>query len=136
MRSRLAVAAILLIAGAFPYIFIRQDAVFMSAFLTLLPEPLELPDRWWSHILLYNFPDAAWYGALLCTIHAIPSKDIPSSYVAKISLLLPFILEFMQLSDVIPGTFDLSDIMSYVITLITYKSCVQNEYQKPSVSSS
>jgi hypothetical protein len=69
-------------------------------------------------VILYSLPDALWvysFTAALALIWRFESKSLPR----LIWLLIPSVLavgaEFGQALHLVPGTFDLSDIISYII---------------------
>lgn len=121
------IALSFLVIGAGIYAFFRMDIIFLNYF----GDPFStikilLKDTILSNIFRYCLPDALWYGALLLIQNKIASKHIISKILFYISVCLPFILEALQYYHVIPGTFDIIDIIIYLLTLILFL-CLQKK---------
>lgn len=70
------------------------------------------------YFIVYCLPDGLWYASLLLLLKALSSYDLFSFATYVLGVASPFILEILQYARIIPGTFDLFDIITYVITLI------------------
>lgn len=68
--------------------------------------------------MVYCLPDALWYASLMLMLQALSSNDVFGKIVYAIGAASPFILEAMQLAKLIPGTFDILDIVAYLTTII------------------
>lgn len=137
MRNRvniLIVAVILLILGGAIYVFFRDEVIFTSWIhsCTNLPHYGKLIncDTFLGRIFLYSLADALWYAALLLVDYLLRSDTVYSRATTLLTMSLPFILEFLQLCHIIPGTFDWIDIFIYLLTLIIFLLCSRNFYCK------
>jgi len=112
-----------LLAGGMVYVFGRSHIIFVQ-FCHL---------EKWSHslncenqiiyIIVYCLPDALWYFALLLLqFHFWNMKQFISGFLVVISVLLPFLLEFLQYYSIISGTFDVWDVLTYLLTFLIFCS--------------
>lgn len=116
MRLKSGVYSLLcLCIGVVPYTLWRQDALFLTPLRQWLPKTDPLPPHPAARMLLYNFPDAMWYLGLLLLMRFAPYKALRWCAVA-----MPFIHEGMQGVGLLDGTFDVFDIVTYLITLILF----------------
>jgi len=98
--------------GLFIYMFYRgipiidPTGVFFPIFNNNLPE--------W---LLYNLPDGLWlYSLLFCISHIwLYDNSVYHFSWLLLTVTLCFTLEFFQQWEIIQGTFDWNDIISYII---------------------
>lgn len=128
------VAFVMLILGCLIYLFFRDAVIFTS----WLSEHfgLEMPN--YGHIIngntflggifLYSLADALWYGSMLLFERPLRTDNWASRVMTIMIVFLPFILEFLQYTGVISGTFDWNDIIIYLLTLITFLLCSRNLY--------
>ncbi len=77
------------------------------------------------HFIVYCLPDGLWYLALLhanCLINNgfLNQRDKCSLTINIIVMSTPFLLEMGQASGHLGGTFDICDILTYLLTLIIY----------------
>lgn len=121
---RLFSAFLMLIFGAWIYIISRNNIVFVDLMPPELIELLKITDintsSYLGYFISYCLPDGLWYGALLLFQDAIAIKSPDSKTVFRASAVLPFILELLQCVKIVPGTFDLFDLMTYAIVLAIY----------------
>lgn len=71
--------------------------------------------------VIYNLPDALWLFSYLLYIDAIWSNSFHNSLYKLFFWSIPIfsiLLEFLQLANFIPGTFDIVDIMFYIISVL------------------
>lgn len=115
------IALSFLVIGASIYAFFRVNIIFFDYFGDpFISIKILLKDTFLYNIFRYSLPDALWYGALLLIQNNIASKHIISKFLFYISVCLPFLLEILQYYRVIPGTFDIVDIIIYLLTLILF----------------
>lgn len=119
-------AFLCLLAGSVIYLLYSPSVVFIhSAFsgsvLIDLRENLQwvrriFPD---SGFTRHHLPDILWYQSLLFVLFYFYhiKKVFNIGLVYYFSLCLPFLLEFLQLPHIIPGTFDWLDLFFYFILL-------------------
>lgn len=114
----------MLIFGAWIYIISRNNIVFVDLMPPELIELLKITDintsSYLGYFISYCLPDGLWYGALLLFQDAIAIESPDSKTVFRASAALPFILELLQCVKIVPGTFDLFDLMTYAIVLAIY----------------
>lgn len=82
-----------------------------------------------NHITLYSLPDGLWLASYIIVVNTIVSKN-NKYYLLFWSLLLPFIaviFELLQIPGIIPGIFDVFDLICYIVPLIIYLIYLKNE---------
>ncbi len=107
---------VFLTIGACIYILLREPVFFTSFMFDRVEDlPLiQLPDNIWSYGLRYVLPDALWCAALLSY-----ASTMESSLMRSIAVMIAPAMEFGQLMEIVPGTFNLDDLIVYtLITLI------------------
>ena len=75
-----------------------------------------------NHITLYSLPDGLWLASYIIVVNTIVSKSNKHNLLFW-SFLLPFIaivFELLQIPGVIPGVFDVFDLVCYITPLIIY----------------
>lgn len=130
--SFLLLALCCLLAGSIIYLLYLPSSLFIklsisgSALLDL-QQKIQLlkylfPD---SAFTRYHLPDILWYQSLLFILYYIYhiKKLFNISLIYYFSLFLPFILEFLQLPGVIPGTFDWLDLLFYFLLFFLNYYC-------------
>ncbi len=74
------------------------------------------------NFVLYSLPDALWVYSFTFLMQSVWSRH-PRSYGRTVWILLPVLLavggEIGQLLKVVPGTFDLMDILGYIVAWAT-----------------
>lgn len=116
--TKLVFAAALLAAGIVPYVLWQQDVLFLRPLAGWLPEEIPfagtLPERFFR----YHFADIVWYAALLLLQYLLArGTATPLTYAIY---ALPFVCEAAQSAGLMPGTFDLLDLLFYLITLMIF----------------
>ena len=78
---------------------------------------VQLNKNFLFYFMLYNLPDALWFYSLLITLKIIWNKQLFSKgkYWLYAVIIAVFFSEFAQKIKIIPGTFDVLDIVAYVI---------------------
>lgn len=133
-----------LILGAFIYISFRSNSLLMFRWFNLLHLDfvvVYLRKNIYFHIaklpswLIYSLPDALWVYSLISTIFIIWGMDfLKMKFWLTISLLIAPLLEFLQFLKLFPGTFDIIDLLFYLIgsilslTIVKY-NLKENEKQ-------
>jgi len=75
-----------------------------------------------GNLILYSLPDGLWMASYIIMVTAIIPKEHKNNLLFW-SLLLPFIailFEILQRVGIIPGVFDIYDIIFYLIPLLIY----------------
>lgn len=74
-----------------------------------------------NYFLVYCFSDALWYmSLLLLQTFFLAGKGFVNRLLIIIAILLPFLLEMFQYFNIMCGTFDWYDILTYCLTLILF----------------
>lgn len=82
-----------------------------------------------NHITLYSFPDGLWLASYIILVNTVVSKQNKHNLLFW-SLVLPFIailFEMLQIPGIIPGVFDVFDLICYIVPLIIYLIYLKNE---------
>lgn len=82
-----------------------------------------------NHITLYSLPDGLWLASYIIVVNTIVSKSNKHNLLFW-SLLLPIIaivFELLQIPGIIPGVFDVFDLICYIIPLIIYLIYLKHE---------
>lgn len=129
-----AIAFLMLALGCSIYLLFREKVIFTIKLSELLSEDMPNCAYVFDHesyvggIFLYSLADAMWYGSLLLFEFPLRSDNLCSKTITFAVVVLPFILELLQLWGVIAGTFDMNDILLYVLTLIIFSLCSKKIY--------
>lgn len=82
-----------------------------------------------NYFLVYCSSDALWYmSLLLLQTYFFTRKGLLNRLLIVIAIILPFLLEVFQYFDIMYGTFDWYDILTYCLTLIFYLLCLKNYF--------
>ena len=82
-----------------------------------------------NHITLYSLPDGLWLASYIIVVNTIVSKDNKVNLLFW-SFLLPVIavtFEILQIPGVIPGVFDVFDLICYIVPLLIYLIYLKHE---------
>lgn len=82
-----------------------------------------------NHITLYSLPDGLWLASYIIVVNTIVSKDNKVNLLFW-SFLLPAIavtFEILQIPGVIPGVFDVFDLICYIVPLLIYLIYLKHE---------
>jgi len=141
-KKDLLIAFLLILAGCLIYATCRQNIIFFHwlgnpKFLDLIRIDIQYKE---GNIFLYFFlfclADALWYMALLLFQKQFyNAESVISKILFYMSVALPFVLEFMQYFGVLPGTFDIADIGSYLLVLLIFYFFSRYEKFKQKVKS-
>ncbi len=117
---------LMLLAGSSIYILFRQDAIFLSGVDSQLLEMIHIriPDSNNCFLLywfMYCLPDGLWYAALLLMLSAF-ENDYTSGIRLPflLGIILPFFMECFQYLGIVSGTFDILDLITYLIILLLF----------------
>ena len=121
---RLTASGLMIIAGAAIYLTSRSDIIFLD----WIPQPIVKILRHYSfddtsalgRFAIYSLPDGLWYGSLLIYQSSFVYRSKASKSIFRFSIALPFILEILQIHEIVPGTFDPLDLLAYLITLTIF----------------
>jgi hypothetical protein len=116
----------LLLIGCGIYAVFKQNIFFLQRFqhsLILQLIKIELPynDNPFRYFFLYIIPDVLWYSALLFIMIGLHQTGINiSRIILLIAIFSPFALEALQYYHCIAGTFDILDILTYLLTILIF----------------
>ena len=115
--------------GSAIYFFFRdkQEIIFgFFQFLSVAPKINFAPD--W---IKYNLPDALWFYAFLSTLIFIWQRKISVQSIIWLiaAISMGFLSEAFQFFSVIPGTFDLKDLLAYTISALACSFHFQNKFK-------
>lgn len=103
------------LAGTAIYILFRKDVYFVKFMGIDSWKNIELPPSFITQFVLYNLSDLLWALALMLFL------CMQTSHLVKIcGLIVPILMECAQLSDVCPGTFDMIDLLIYLLMSISF----------------
>lgn len=121
MKKHLYLISVISVAiGTLIYCVWRTDIVFLDwiGVEGNVVSTYRHPLLYW---IVYCLPDGLWYMALLCLQKSLYNPSVVwSKIVLYCAILLPFILEFGQLLNWLPGTFDKWDMITYLLTLFIF----------------
>ena len=82
-----------------------------------------------NYITLYSLPDGLWLASYIIVVNIIVSKQNKNNLLFW-SFLLPIIailFEFLQIPNIVPGVFDVFDLICYIVPLIFYLIYLKHE---------
>ena len=122
------IATLLLLVGLGIYIFFRKPIIFFEVIgcKSMVPVVYLNVRNPLIYFLLFCVPDALWYmSLLLLQTSFLGGKRFLNRLLIIIAIVLPFLLEIFQHFEIISGTFDWYDILTYCLTLIFYLLCLK-----------
>ncbi len=126
----LTISFILLLLGTGIYFTFRTPIrVFEMLGITQCQIVILESKNLYNYFLVYCLPDALWYmSLLLLQTFFLAGKGLLNRLLIIIAIILPFLLEIFQYFEIISGTFDWYDILTYCLTLIFYLLCLKNYF--------
>lgn len=103
-------AIVCLLIGTLNYCLFRNDVLFLDFLKANHYRAISLSDSFWSRFLLYQLSDALWALSLMFYASTQGSK-----LFRVITLILPIVMESTQIFTVIPGVFDINDLVIYIL---------------------
>lgn len=122
--KKIIIAIVSLILGCLVYLLFRQDIVAIywignPEWIKSFGINITTENNSFTYCLLYCLPDALWFFSLLVLQFQFHDNSIILSNILLYSTIaLPFVLETLQYCNIIDGTFDILDIVFYLITLV------------------
>ena len=109
--------ALLMIGTGIYFIFRTPIRVFEMLGITQYQIVVLKTQNPFNYFLVYCFSDALWYmSLLLLQTYFLIGKG----FLNRLLIILPFLLEVFQYFDIMSGTFDWYDILTYCLTLILF----------------
>ena len=118
-KNLLALALISLCLGFLNYVII-QHRIPLFNFVTLNQNPFFVKNSLLRHFLNGYFSDITWCCALYWTTIVLDELNYLHFRWKVIILLLPFIVETAQYFQLINGTFDWYDMLTYLLVMILF----------------
>jgi hypothetical protein len=129
-RLKLPLGMMMLLMGGMTYLLFRPqtllmfhvtDAIGLSAAINSMREGIssQLPE-----FILYNLPGALWAAAYILTIDSLMFRQsvMPRILVSGIIPVIGAVSELLQLIGLLLGTFDVADLLCYLIPYLLYLS--------------
>ncbi len=126
MKNNIYIALLLLITGSCIYATCRQDVIFLAPFcktkfLELIKINIQYQNKnVFSYFLLFCLPDVLWYIALLMIQIPFYNRSATNKILFYMAAVLPFVFEFLQYFKIFAGTFDITDIIFYLLTFLIF----------------
>ena len=112
--SRIIHSMLCVFLGTIIYIIFRNDVLFIRIFSNKIIQSPDIGDSLFSKFILYNLSDTLW-----CFSSAFSVSAFKSKILRIIGLIIPSVIELLQLSKFFPGTFDTIDFtISIIIPLM------------------
>jgi hypothetical protein len=129
-RLKLPLGMMMLLMGGMTYLLFRPqtllmfhvtDAIGLSAAINSMREGIssQLPE-----FIIYSLPGALWAAAYILTIDSLMFRQsvMPRILVSGIIPVIGAVSELLQLIGLLPGTFDVADLLCYLIPYLLYLS--------------
>ena len=129
-RLKLPLGMMLLLTGGMTYLLFRPqtllmfhvtDALGLSAVINSMRKGIssQLPE-----FIIYNLPGALWAAAYILTIDSLMFRQsvMPRILVSGIIPVIGAVSELLQLIGLLPGTFDVADLLCYLVPYLLYMS--------------
>lgn len=132
-RLKLSLGIMLLLVGGITYLLFRPRTLLMfhvADYLVLSPiiDRIRegMTNAWFPEFIIYSLPGALWSAAYLLTADCFLNGQTVKTRLA-ITSIIPLIgaaSELLQLTGVLPGTYDGWDLLCYLIPYLIYLSCI------------
>lgn len=129
-RLKLPLGMMMLLMGGMTYLLFRPqtllmfhvtDAIGLSAVINSMRKGIssQLPE-----FIIYNLPGTLWAAAYILTIDSLMFRQsvMPRILVSGIIPVIGAVSELLQLIGLLPGTFDVADLLCYLIPYLLYLS--------------
>ena len=129
-RLKLPLGMMMLLMGGMTYLLFRPqtllmfhvtDALGLSAVINSMRKGIssQLPE-----FIIYSLPGALWAAAYILTIDSLMFRQsvMPRILVSGIIPVIGAVSELLQLIGLLPGTFDVADLLCYLIPYLLYLS--------------
>ena len=129
-RLKLPLGMMMLLMGGMTYLLFRPqtllmfhvtDALGLSAVINSMRKGIssQLPE-----FIIYNLPGALWAAAYILTIDSLMFRQsvMPRILVSGIIPVIGAVSELLQLIGLLPGTFDVADLLCYLVPYLLYLS--------------
>lgn len=117
-RILLPISLTVLMIGAVPYVLWEQNIMLLQTFKDILPKEIEYRGNIIEMMVRNYLGDFSWAISLILFQEWITEGRI--NFLTYCACFLPFICEMGQLGGLIPGTFDIIDLIIYFTIILTY----------------
>lgn len=126
------VAFVMVLIGTLIYVFFRRNILFVEWFVgehhgKFCSWAVENADNRLVHFFVYCLPDALWYAALLVIQYPLSRIGGINRMIYCLCAVMPFVLELAQGLRLMPGTFDMADMLTYILTYYTIILCLKRK---------
>lgn len=113
--------ALLIIGAGVYFIFRTPIRIFEMLGITQYQIVVLETQNSFNYFLVFCSSDALWYmSLLLLQTFFLAGKGFVNRFLIVIAIILPFLLEMFQYFNIMCGTFDWYDILTYCLTLILF----------------
>ena len=113
--------ALLIIGAGVYFIFRTPIRIFEMLGITQYQIVVLETQNSFNYFLVFCSSDALWYmSLLLLQTFFLAGKGFVNRLLIVIAIILPFLLEMFQYFNIMCGTFDWYDILTYCLTLILF----------------
>lgn len=113
--------ALLIIGAGVYFIFRTPIRIFEMLGITQYQIVVLETQNSFNYFLVFCSSDALWYmSLLLLQTFFLAGKGFVNRLLIIIAIILPFLLEMFQYFNIMCGTFDWYDILTYCLTLILF----------------
>ena len=113
--------ALLIIGAGVYFIFRTPIRIFEMLGITQYQIVVLETQNSFNYFLVFCSSDALWYmSLLLLQTFFLAGKGLVNRLLIVIAIILPFLLEMFQYFNIMCGTFDWYDILTYCLTLILF----------------
>ena len=113
--------ALLIIGAGVYFIFRTPIRIFEMLGITQYQIVVLETQNSFNYFLVFCSSDALWYmSLLLLQTYFLAGKGFLNRLLIVIAIILPFLLEMFQYFNIMCGTFDWYDILTYCLTLILF----------------
>lgn len=104
-----------LLIGSLIYCIFRNEVFFLNIINVSIETDFVLPPSYLTQFVLYNLSDLLWALALMLFLCTQTNRIIKLC-----GLIIPIVMESIQLLDDFPGTFDKIDLLIYCLTSLYF----------------
>ena len=120
-------AFLALLLGVLNYFFFRSNIILFDGFTFLQSGSVVDPGNSTARLLRNSFSDIAWCLSLcFCSLGLNRLRKL-TLFERFFILSVPFMTEFGQYFFLVPGTFDLFDLLTYALVIIFFNAFFSNE---------
>ncbi len=122
----------MVLLGTVIYVFFRRDILFVEVFIDkhtglFSAWSIAHADNPLVHFGVYCLPDALWYAGLLVIQYPLSLQGPLNRLLYFACVAMPFAIELAQAIHWMPGTFDIADIITYILTFIFITICLKQK---------